>query len=242
MSLANENTNLKIPTHVAFIMDGNGRWAKKRLMPRNYGHREGAKALKTIIRACNDIGIKYATFYAFSTENWSRPDDEVKGLMDLFDEQLDTLKQYTDENARLIFIGNRAKLSESLQKKMAENEEGSKDNTGLTVLIAVNYGGHDEITRAVKKISVLTKEGYITEDQIAPELVNSFLDTGNIPPVDLLIRTGGEERISNFLIWQCAYAEFYFCDTLWPDFGKNELIEALKNYTSRDRRFGGVMN
>lgn len=240
--MANENTNLKIPTHVAFIMDGNGRWAKKRLMPRNYGHREGAKALKTIIRACNDIGIKYATFYAFSTENWSRPDDEVKGLMDLFDEQLDTLKQYTDENARLIFIGNRAKLSESLQKKMAENEEGSKDNTGLTVLIAVNYGGHDEITRAVKKISVLTKEGYITEDQIAPELVNSFLDTGNIPPVDLLIRTGGEERISNFLIWQCAYAEFYFCDTLWPDFGKNELIEALKNYTSRDRRFGGVMN
>jgi len=240
--LANDNTNLKIPTHVAFIMDGNGRWAKKRLMPRNYGHREGAKALKTVIRACNDFGIKYATFYAFSTENWSRPDDEVKGLMDLFDEQLDTLKQYTDENVRLIFIGDRTKLSESLQKKMAENEEGSKDNTGLTVLIAVNYGGHDEITRAVKKISTLSKEGYITEEQITPELVNSFLDTGNIPPVDLLIRTGGEERISNFLIWQCAYAEFYFCDTLWPDFGKNELIEALKNYTSRDRRFGGVMN
>lgn len=234
--------NLKIPDHVAFIMDGNGRWAKKRLMPRNYGHREGAKALKTVIRACKDLGIKYATFYAFSTENWSRPDDEVKGLMDLFDEQLDTLKQYTDENARLIFIGDRSRLSENLQKKMAENEEGSKDNTGLTVLIAVNYGGHDEITRAVRKISALAKEGYISEDQITPELVNSFLDTKDIPPVDLLIRTGGEERISNFLIWQCAYAEFYFCPTLWPDFDKKELVKALENYTSRDRRFGGVMN
>ncbi|MCD8005747.1 MAG: di-trans,poly-cis-decaprenylcistransferase [Oscillospiraceae bacterium] len=240
--MADEMKNLKIPDHVAFIMDGNGRWAKKRLMPRNYGHREGAKALKTVIRACKDLGIKYATFYAFSTENWSRPDDEVKGLMDLFDEQLDTLKQYTDENARLIFIGDRSRLSENLQKKMAENEEGSKDNTGLTVLIAVNYGGHDEITRAVRKISALAKEGYISEDQITPELVNSFLDTKDIPPVDLLIRTGGEERISNFLIWQCAYAEFYFCPTLWPDFDKKELVKALENYTSRDRRFGGVMN
>ncbi|MCD7732547.1 MAG: di-trans,poly-cis-decaprenylcistransferase [Oscillospiraceae bacterium] len=240
--MADEIKQLKIPTHVAFIMDGNGRWAKKRLMPRNYGHREGAKALKTVIRACKDLGIKYATFYAFSTENWSRPDDEVKGLMDLFDEQLDTLKQYTKENARLIFIGDRTKLSDSLQKKMAENEEGSKDNTGLTVLIAVNYGSHDEITRAVKQIASLSKEGYISEEQITPELINSFLDTKDIPPVDLLIRTGGEERISNFLIWQCAYAEFYFCPTLWPDFGKNELIDALKNYTSRDRRFGGVMN
>ncbi len=240
--MADTNVNLKIPVHVAFIMDGNGRWAKKRLMPRNYGHREGAKSLKTVIRACKDLGIRYATFYAFSTENWSRPDDEVKGLMDLFDEQLDTLKQYTDENARLIFIGDRTRLSESLQKKMAENEEGSKDNTGLTVLIAVNYGSHDEITRAVRKISALTKEGYITEDQITPELVNSFLDTKDIPPVDLLIRTGGEERISNFLIWQCAYAEFYFCQTLWPDFGKEELIKAIEDYTSRDRRFGGVMN
>ncbi len=240
--MADENKNLKIPTHVAFIMDGNGRWAKKRFMPRNYGHREGAKALKTVIRACKDLEIKYATFYAFSTENWSRPDDEVKGLMDLFDEQLDTLKQYTDENVRLLFIGDRTHLSESLQKKMAENEEGSKDNTGLTVLIAVNYGSHDEITRAVKQISSLTKEGCIAKDQITPELINSFLDTKDIPPVDLLIRTGGEERISNFLIWQCAYAEFYFCKTLWPDFGKAELIEALKDYTSRDRRFGGVMN
>ncbi len=233
---------LKIPAHVAFIMDGNGRWAKKRLMPRNYGHREGAKALRTVIRACKDLGIRYATFYAFSTENWSRPDDEVKGLMDLFDEQLDTLRQYTDENARLIFIGDRTRLSENLQKKMAENEEGSKDNTGLTVLIAVNYGSHDEITRAVRQISALAKKGCISEDQITPELINSFLDTKDIPPVDLLIRTGGEERISNFLIWQCAYAEFYFCKTLWPDFGKDELIKALEDYTSRDRRFGGVMN
>ncbi|MCD7822906.1 MAG: di-trans,poly-cis-decaprenylcistransferase [Oscillospiraceae bacterium] len=240
--MADTNINLKIPVHVAFIMDGNGRWAKKRLMPRNYGHREGAKALKTVIRACKDLGIRYATFYAFSTENWSRPNDEVKGLMDLFDEQLDTLKQYTDENARLIFIGDRTRLSENLQKKMADNEEGSKNNTGLTVIIAVNYGGHDEITRAVRKISALAKEGYISEDNITPELVNSFLDTKDIPPVDLLIRTGGEERISNFLIWQCAYAEFYFSDTLWPDFGKSELTKALEDYTSRDRRFGGVMS
>lgn len=233
-------SKLKIPRHIAFIMDGNGRWAKKRMMPRTYGHKEGATALKNVIRALMELQVEYATFYAFSTENWNRPQDEVSELMRLFEEQLDNIRQYEKENVRIKFIGDRSKLPNEIQRKMSECEQASSERTGLTVIIAINYGGYDEIIRAVKQVSSLVKEGFIKTDDITNELFESFLDTRDIPAVDLMIRTGSEQRISNFLIWQIAYAELYFCDTLWPDFGKDELLEAVREYTKRDRRFGGL--
>ncbi len=238
--VAGSSAELKIPTHIAFVMDGNGRWAKKRFMPRNYGHSEGARSLKTVIRSLAELGVKYATFYAFSTENWNRPQEEVDGLMQLFDEQLDSLKEYEKENIRLLFIGDRTRLAPGLIEKMAECESKSADRTGLNVIIAVNYGGQDEIVRAVRKVAELAGEGYIKPQDISGKFFESLLDTNGISPVDLMVRTGGEKRLSNFLIWQNAYAEFYFCDTLWPDFGKKELIKAIEDYTSRDRRFGKV--
>ena len=231
---------LQIPKHVAFIMDGNGRWAKKRFMPRTYGHRKGVKALKRTIRALDELGVEYATFYAFSTENWKRPADEVTELMKIFDEQLDGLVQYENENIRLRFIGDRDGLPQTLRDKMKHYEELSENRTGLTVTIAINYGGHDELCRAAKKMLLSAKDGFISESDITPELYKSFLDTGDMPNVDLMIRTGGEIRISNFLLWQIAYAELYFCDTLWPDFGKSELIKAVTEYSRRDRRFGRI--
>lgn len=234
--------NLKIPRHVAFIMDGNGRWAKKRFMPRTYGHREGVKALKTVIRSLESLGVEYATFYAFSTENWSRPDDEVAELMRIFDEQLDSLTKYVSDNIRLRFIGDRTKLSANLQEKMAYYEKQSAEKTGMTVIIAINYGGYDEICRAAGKICELAREGFVTPKDITPDFIQSFLDTKDFPNVDLLVRTGGEMRLSNFLLWQTSYAEFYFCDTLWPDFNEKSVMAAIKEYSSRDRRFGGVKN
>ena len=231
---------LQIPKHVAFIMDGNGRWAKKRFMPRTYGHRKGVKALKRTIKTLNELGVEYATFYAFSTENWNRPADEVTELMKIFDEQLDGLVQYENENIRLRFIGDRDGLPQTLSDKMKHYEELSENRTGLTVIIAINYGGHDELCRAAKKMLLSAKDGFISESDITPELYKSFLDTGDMPNVDLMIRTGGEIRISNFLLWQIAYAELYFCDTLWPDFGKSELIKAVTEYSRRDRRFGRI--
>lgn len=238
--MARSPAELKIPTHIAFVMDGNGRWAKKRFMPRNYGHSEGARSLKTVIRSLMELGVKYATFYAFSTENWNRPKEEVDGLMRLFDEQLESLKDYEKENVRLRFIGDRTRLEPKLIEKMAECESKSADRTGLNVIIAVNYGGHDEILRAARRIAELAGEGYVKPEDISGKFFESFLDTKDIPAVDLMVRTGGEQRLSNFLIWQNAYAEFYFCDTLWPDFGKKELIQAIEDYTNRNRRFGRV--
>ena len=231
---------LQIPKHIAFIMDGNGRWAKKRFITRTYGHREGVKALKRTIRALDELGVEYATFYAFSTENWNRPADEVTELIKIFDEQLDGLVQYENENIRLRFIGDRGGLPQTLRDKMKHYEELSEKRTGLTVIIAINYGGHDELCRAAKKMLLSAKDGFISESDITPELYKSFLDTGDMPNVDLMIRTGGEIRISNFLLWQIAYAELYFCDTLWPDFGKSELIKAVTEYSRRDRRFGRI--
>lgn len=234
--------NLKIPRHVALIMDGNGRWAKKRMMPRTYGHREGVKALHTVIRSLERLGVEYATFYAFSTENWSRPDDEVSELMRLFNEQLDSLTKYVGDNIRLRFIGDRTKLSAELQDKMAYYEQQSAEKTGMTVIIAINYGGYDEICRAAGKICELANEGYVLPKDVMPEFFQSFLDTKDFPNVDLLVRTGGEKRLSNFLLWQTSYAELYFCDTLWPDFNEKSVLAAIKEYSSRDRRFGGVKN
>ncbi|MBQ8623430.1 MAG: di-trans,poly-cis-decaprenylcistransferase [Oscillospiraceae bacterium] len=231
-----------IPTHVAFIMDGNGRWAQKRGLKRTEGHKKGSESLKQLIKDINRLGIKYATFYAFSTENWKRPDDEVSTLMRLFEDYIDELMASADKagNSRIRFAGDRGRLSESLKSKMAECEEASKDNTGLCVTIAVNYGGKDELAHAAREIARLTNEGYLTLEKITPELIDSLLYTSGIPEVDLLIRTGGEQRLSNFLIWQSAYAELYFTDTLWPDFKNKHLILAIEEFSRRNRRFGGL--
>lgn len=234
------NKALKIPSHIAFIMDGNGRWAAKRHLPRKFGHKEGARALKNVVSSLKDLGVRYATFYAFSTENWGRPKEEVDELMRLFDEQLDALAQYEKENVRLRFIGDRTVLSQSLKDKMEYYENGTSQNTEMTVIIAINYGGHDEITRAAKVIAGLAKDGYLDSDSVTEDVFQSFLDTRDTPSVDLLVRTGGEKRLSNFLLWQSAYAELHFCDTLWPDFDGKCLKKAIEDYTQRDRRFGKV--
>lgn len=227
-----------LPTHAAFIMDGNGRWAKKRGLPRTAGHREGAKTLKKLIRDLDDIGIKYATFYAFSTENWKRSDEEVSALMKLLEENLDDLVNYKNENVRLRFIGGRERLSDILQKKMNDAEEESRTRTGMTVTLAINYGGRDDIVHAARKAAGLIKDGFIKPEDLTEELFGSFLMTEDIPDVDLLIRTGGEQRISNFLNWQLSYAELYITDTLWCDFDRKELIKALEDFAGRNRRYG----
>lgn len=231
----NENA---LPRHVAFIMDGNGRWAKKRGLPRTAGHREGAKVLRRLIRDLSDIGIEYATFYAFSTENWKRSDEEVSALMKLLEENLDDLVNYENENIRLRFIGGRERLSPLLCEKMQKGEDKSRDRTGMTVTIAINYGGRDDIVRAAKKSAELISEGFLKPDDLTEDLFASMLQTEDIPPVDLMIRTGGEIRISNFLIWQISYAELYFTDTLWCDFGKKDLEKAIDEYMTRNRRYG----
>ncbi len=237
-----QNENLIIPRHIAFIMDGNGRWAQKRGLKRTEGHKKGSQTLKALISDINDLGIEYATFYAFSTENWKRPEEEVSTLMSLFEEYIDELMNSADkiQNSRIRFIGDRARLSESLQEKMAECEKASENNNGLCVLIAVNYGGKDELTHAASEISRLTSEGYVSSNDVTQGLIDSLLYTRDIPDVDLLIRTGGEMRLSNFLIWQSAYAELYFCDTLWPDFKKKHLMLAIDEFSNRNRRFGGL--
>lgn len=227
-----------LPKHVAFIMDGNGRWAKKRGLPRTAGHREGAKVLRRLIRELDEMGIKYATFYAFSTENWKRSDEEVSALMKLLEDNLDDLVNYENENIRLRFIGGRERLSDVLQEKMAKGEEKSHDRTGMTVTIAINYGGRDDIVRAAKKAADLVKDGFLKPDDLTEEFFATLLQTEDIPDVDLMIRTGGEVRISNFLIWQISYAELYFTDTLWCDFTKKDLEKAVGEFSQRNRRYG----
>lgn len=229
-----------VPTHVGVIMDGNGRWAKKRGMPRKVGHREGAKTFRTIARHAKALGIKYITFYAFSTENWKRPKDEVDAIMNLFDKYLDEVNDFIDENIRVRFIGDRSMLKPSLQAKMQHVEEISRDFDSMTLVLAINYGGRDEITNAVKTIASDVRSGKLDVNDIDSELVQSRLYTEEIPDVDLIIRPSGEQRLSNFLIWQSAYAEYYFTDILWPDFSKKDLEKAVMTYSERNRRFGGV--
>lgn len=231
---------LIIPRHIAFIMDGNGRWAQKRGLKRTAGHREGSQTLKKLIKELDALGVEYATFYAFSTENWKRPEEEVSELMHLFEQYLDELESNSDNNFRICFIGDRTRLDNSLQEKMARYEKASSDRDGLCVCIAINYGGRDEITNAAKRICELSRDGFLDSEKITPELFDSMLYTANIPPVDLLVRTGGEQRLSNFLLWQSAYAELYFCGTLWPDFNKVSLLKAIKEFSGRNRRFGGL--
>ena len=225
-----------LPTHIAIIMDGNGRWAKKRSLPRTAGHVAGAKTFKTIARYCNKIGLKYLTVYAFSTENWKRPEDEVKSIMNLLRDYLKDAENFKDENIKVNFIGDRTPLAEDIKALMKKNEDGSKDATGLTLNIAINYGGRDEITNAVKKI---VNSGVNAED-ITEDLISQNLYTYGIPDPDLIIRPSGEYRLSNYLIWQSAYSEYWFSDILWPDFTPQHLEKAINDYNHRNRRFGGV--
>ena len=231
----------KIPQHVAIILDGNGRWAKKRHMPRNYGHKVGADNLEQVIEDAWDLGIKYLTVYAFSTENWKRSVEEVTGLMTIL---RDFLRRSIDKakknNMRVQVIGDRSRLDPDIIDAIERLEETSKDFTGLHFIVALNYGGRDEITRTVRGIANDVKEGRVSVEEITEDYISSRLDTGGIPDPDLLIRTSGELRISNFLPWQISYSEFYFCDTPWPDFNKDELKKAIDYYNGRDRRFGGV--
>lgn len=229
-----------LPTHIGFIMDGNGRWAQSRNMPRKMGHREGAETFRKIVKYCKKIGIKYVTFYAFSTENWKRPEDEVNELMKLFDGYLDEVKEYTKENTRLIFLGDKSAFNAEMTQKMIEIEEYSKNFDGMTLMLAMNYGGRDDIVHAAKQLTEMAVNKEIMIDDIDEKMISGLLYTKGLPDVDLLIRPSGEMRISNFLIWQSAYAEFYFTDVLWPDFSPKELDKALVEYASRNRRFGGV--
>lgn len=231
----------KIPRHIAIILDGNGRWAKKRLLPRNAGHAAGSKNVEKICKAAWDMGVEYVTMYAFSTENWSRPQSEVDALMKLLHQYLsDCLKTSKKNNMRVRVIGDISRLDQDLQDRIKELEEYSAQNTGLHFQVALNYGGRDEITRAVRKIAQDTHDGKVTPEKIDDSMIANYLDTKGIPDPDLMIRTSGEQRLSNYLLWQLAYAEFYFTDVLWPDFSKKDLEKAIDFYCKRDRRFGGI--
>ena len=232
---------MAVPRHVAIILDGNGRWAKAKGMPRTYGHIKGCENLEKICSIAKELGVKYLTVYAFSTENWNRPQDEVDALMKLLRNYLkDCIKRANNNNMRVRVIGEKSRLSDDIRSKIEELEECSKNNTGLNFTIALNYGSRDEIVRAVREISKDVKDGKISESDINDKMISDYLDTRGIPDPDLLIRTSGEERLSNFLLWQLAYTEFYFTDVLWPDFNKKELIKAVEKYNERDRRFGKV--
>ncbi len=230
-----------VPEHVAIILDGNGRWAKSKGLPRTAGHVAGAKNIESICRAADEIGIRYLTVYAFSTENWSRPKDEVDAIMRILRDYLKScLMQSKKNNMRCKVIGERSRLDPDIVKRIEELEEASKDYTGLTFIIALNYGGQDEIIRATKKMIADAGEGKLQPDDLTPEIFSSYLDTKDIPNPDLMIRTSGEQRLSNYLIWQLAYAELYFTPVPWPDFNRSELEKAVEAYQQRDRRFGGV--
>ena len=230
-----------IPKHVAIIMDGNGRWAKRRGMPRSMGHRAGADVLKQIVIAADEIGIRALTVYGFSTENWKRPEQEVSLLMALIKEYLNNNVKYMHEhNVRIRFIGFIGALSEELQQIIQDAELLTQNNTGLTLQLAINYGGRDEIVRTIRDITNSVKAGTITADDITEDYVSSQLFTKEFSDVDLLIRPSSDFRISNFLLWQLAYAEFWFTDLYWPDFTKETLLEAVAAYQKRERRFGGL--
>ncbi len=241
MAKKSNNSVLNAPEHVAIIMDGNGRWAKKRLLPRTAGHVQGAKVAEQICEDAWDLGIKYLTIYAFSTENWKRSEQEVGMLMNLLRKyMLDSIERSSKNNMRVRVLGDISALAPDLQDSIRKLEEVSSVNTGLNFQVAINYGGRDELLRATKKIAEKVKNGELEPDDITEEIINQNLDTAGIPYPDLMIRTSGELRTSNFLPWQLAYSEFYFTDVLWPDFDKKELEKAIEYYNGRDRRFGGA--
>ncbi len=234
-------TGRKIPQHIAIILDGNGRWAKAKGMPRNYGHTAGAKNVETVCQAAHDLGVKYVTMYAFSTENWNRPEGEVEALMKLLESYLkNCIKTADKNNMRVRVIGNTTRLSERFQERIRELEAASAKNDGLNLQIAINYGSRDEMTRAMRRMSEDVAAGKRKPEEITESVFEEYLDTAGIPDPDLLIRTSGELRLSNFLLWQLAYSEFYFTDVPWPDFHKEELERAIEAYNKRDRRFGGL--
>lgn len=236
-----EVSELKIPTHVSIIMDGNGRWAKKRGMPRTFGHKKGAEVVMDICQDADDLGIRYLTIYAFSTENWSRPSAEVRTLMLLFGKYLKICyNKAMENNMRVRIIGDKSALSPQLQESIRVLERDTEKFDGFHLQIAINYGSRDEMLRAMRAMIEDYKEGKFAADELDEARFSSYLDTADIPDPDLMIRTSGEQRLSNYLMWQHAYSEFYFTDTAWPDFNKEELIKALEAYTRRDRRYGKI--
>jgi undecaprenyl diphosphate synthase len=240
---ASENNSVAIqnamPRHIAIIMDGNGRWAEKRFLPRAFGHQAGVKAVRKIVEHCANKGVEVLTLFAFSSENWRRPKEEVSLLMSLFVDTLQREIDTLDKNGICLkFIGERSAFPDILQEKMRVGEEQTKDNKALTLVIAANYGGHWDMCQAVQKVVDKMAAGELSQQPISPELIQEHLSTTGLPDPDLFIRTGGEERVSNFLLWQLAYTEFYFTTTLWPDFNQDSLDEAVNSFKSRQRRFG----
>ena len=232
----------RVPAHVAIIMDGNGRWAKKRGLPRTAGHAQGARVVEQILEDAEHMGVRYFTVYAFSTENWSRPDAEVRALMNLLRTYMKTsLAKCAKNNVRVRVIGDKTRLDPDLQESIANLEEETKGNTGIGFQIAINYGARDEMRRAVTGLAQRVKEGTLAPEDITEQTISDALDTTGIPDPDLLIRTCGEERLSNFLMWQLSYAELYFTDVAWPDFTREDLEKAIDAYNHRERRYGGLM-
>ncbi|MBQ8978970.1 MAG: di-trans,poly-cis-decaprenylcistransferase [Oscillospiraceae bacterium] len=233
-----DNQN-NLPLHLGIIMDGNGRWAKKRGMPRTFGHKAGAETLRSVVDECRRLGIRYVTLYAFSTENWKRPAEEVSVLMDLFDRYLDEAAARLDKS-RIVFLGDKSAFPDRLRSKMEQLELDSRDIDDFTIMLAMNYGGRDELVRAARAIAAKAVRGDISPDEISEDTIARELYTYPAVECDYIIRTSGEQRLSNFLMWQSAYSEFYFTDVMWPDFGVKQLHEALDEYTHRKRRFGGI--
>lgn len=221
-------------------MDGNGRWAKKRGLPRYFGHREGAKTFQKIVSHCRDLKIPYVTFYAFSTENWKRPQEEVDEIMKIFRNYLDEVRKHIEEKVRVVFIGDKSVFDEEFRSKMIALEEDSRDFTNMTLILAINYGGRDELVHVARMIAEQCKNGSLLPENINENIINEHLYTKDIPDVDFIIRPSGEQRLSNFLTWQSVYAELYFTNILWPDFTPKDMDDALIDYLSRGRRFGGV--
>ena len=232
--------NIIIPKHIGIIMDGNGRWAKKRLLPRNMGHKKGAEVFKDIARYCSDLGMEAVTFYAFSTENWKRPQEEIDGLMKLFKQYLIDAFDYEKENDRIIFLGDKSAFNEELRDLMVEIEEKTASKTGMIINLALNYGSRSEIVMACKDIAQKVKDGKFDIDSIDEQVISDHLYTKGQPEPDFILRPSGEKRISNFLLWQCAYSEFIYMDVLWPDFTRKDLDLAIEEFNKRNRRFGGV--
>ncbi len=236
-----KQTGGMLPEHIGIIMDGNGRWAQKRGLPRSAGHKQGARTFREIVRYCRSIGIRYLTVYAFSTENWKRPQSEIDAIMNLLRDYLDELERHSDEEQGVLrFIGDMAPLAEDLRQRITDVQERTAGREGITVNIALNYGGRHEIVHAVQQAVSLARQGTLTPEAVDETLVDSLMYTAGQPPVDLIIRPSGEQRISNFLLWQGAYAEFVFMDVLWPDFTPGDLDRAIAEFQRRSRRFGGI--
>ena len=236
-----KQTGGMLPEHIGIIMDGNGRWAQKRGLPRSAGHKQGARTFREIVRYCRSIGIRYLTVYAFSTENWKRPQSEIDAIMNLLRDYLDELERHSDEEQGVLrFIGDMAPLAEDLRQRIADVQERTAGREGITVNIALNYGGRHEIVHAVQQAVSLARQGTLTPEAVDEALVDSLMYTAGQPPVDLIIHPSGEQRISNFLLWQGAYAEFVFMDVLWPDFTPGDLDRAIAEFQRRSRRFGGI--